>query len=109
MIEPHAAMRARERYGVELTFEDLDRIEGQCRRREGLLVRDVVHAEHWLIAVRGCPMVFVFVRQEGRVVTVLERDHFCRHRLKDPGKTARQKQRSREARQWARECREAWA
>lgn len=72
--EPHAILRARQRYGIELTVADLKTIEADCskglsmimgRWGDGYARHAVLHKETALIVVIG---------SDGRVVTILPRE-----------------------------------
>jgi hypothetical protein len=39
MTEPHCIQRARERYGINLSWQDLRQIEARCEAREGLTAK----------------------------------------------------------------------
>jgi hypothetical protein len=71
--EPHAITRARERYGLELTHLDLQRLERDCAEGRSLVLgrwhdgtgkHAVLHDERALIVVIG---------PDGRAKTVLPR------------------------------------
>lgn len=56
--EPHAITRARERYGIDLTRDDLSAIGARCRQGEGLVETEESGRTHHLI-VLGTTVVHV--------------------------------------------------
>jgi len=61
---PHAALRARERYGIELTLADLQAMSLRCLKGEGLLKRDPDGASHHTLIV-GERVLWVVYRPPG--------------------------------------------
>lgn len=64
----HAAIRAKERYAIILTWSDLDSLEGRCAKAEGF-IREHDGARHHAIVFND--QVLCVVTRQMRVVTVL--------------------------------------
>lgn len=81
----HAILRARERYGIELTREDLAALAEQCRNKRTILVDHGCRSIH-LVEHAGTAMKAVFGPAQGRIFTFLARDHGLKFRGKQRGR-----------------------
>ena len=85
----HAIARAKERYGLDLTVEDLRRLEKQCQNKSTVLAsgngRRVQLVEHAGIAMKAVVSV-----ESGLIVTLLGKDQNVWDKKK-PGKMRRRK------------------
>jgi hypothetical protein len=77
MTEPHCITRARERYGIELSWQDLRQIEARCEAREGLTAKKPDGTRFHCITFDKHVLWVVFEpaavswRGVGRVVTIM--------------------------------------
>lgn len=74
---PHAIERALERYGLRLSFSDLDRISEECAKGYGRLSYMEDQKEKHIVHYLGASLVVVYIPEvdashpRGRVVTIL--------------------------------------
>jgi hypothetical protein len=70
----HATMRARERYNIDLSAEDIERLELRIRLQGGdafFLERSSRKRSIWLVRVEGCNCVVVYNNAQKCVSTFL--------------------------------------
>lgn len=77
MTEPHCIQRARERYGIDLSWRDLRQIEARCEAREGLTAKKPDGTRYHLITFADQVLWIVYKPAGtaniygGRVVTIM--------------------------------------
>jgi len=71
MHEPHAILRARERYGIELTISDLLQIGAKIRTGLSVLTRRRGCSEVHLVMHGGTALLAVYKPDERVIATVL--------------------------------------
>lgn len=69
MTEPHAITRARERYGIDLTFHDMKEMAARCAKGEGLMETHPDGTQQHALVVGERVLWAVF--KHGWVVTVM--------------------------------------
>jgi len=75
----HAKRKARERLGLELTFEDLDAIVGMIQQNQAKLIgRESRTRTTWTLEWEGVPMKVVYHKPLRAIVTVLSMDMVAR-------------------------------
>ena len=85
-VPTHAAERARERYGIELTFQDVLDFAKRCKRGEGYLMTErngaqrhtLIHCERvlWVVWMPPTPL-----KPYGVVVTITPPNHSATKRV----------------------------
>jgi hypothetical protein len=77
MTEPHCITRARERYGIDLSWQDLRQIEARCDKGEGRTAKKPDGTHFHLITFANQVLWIVFEPASvsrhgvGRVVTIM--------------------------------------
>ena len=66
----HAIVRARERYGVEISLDDLGRAQADIAAGKSILLRKVHDKSEHILRVKGVP-VRVVVAANGHIMTFL--------------------------------------
>lgn len=85
----HAIARAKERYGLEITYGDLRAMEGQCRDK-ATVMKDMGRSRVHLVEHAGVAMKAVYDPESRIIVTFLAKDHNIWNK-KRPGKQPRRK------------------
>lgn len=71
----HAKRKARERLGLELTFEDLEAIVGMIQRNQAKLIGRESHTRTtWTLEWEGVPMKVIYHKPLQAIATVLSMD-----------------------------------
>jgi|GEM_PF-6992092 len=70
--DQHVIKRARQRYGLELGWDDLAALATLCRDRAGelLLTEDGRGHEQWLVEIHGTRVAAIYDRRDDEVVTL---------------------------------------
>lgn len=104
----HSIQRARERYGLALTVEDVARLRDACRDRKGVYLGPAIGndrpAERWLVSVKGVAAIVLYSRIGEFVLTFLPQDdRFAKRAREKVGK-----RRQRRSAAWPDERRAQW-
>lgn len=91
MVQIHVTRRAKERYGLDLSINDVNAMAGRIRAGRSVLLRkcDGHSGSRHLVEHGATVLIAIFSHEHNRIVTVLPRDYACdRHpnrKQKDKG------------------------
>lgn len=91
----HSIQRARERYGLRLTVEDVARVRDACRDRQGVYLGPAIGddrpAERWLMQVQGVTVIVLYSRHGHFMLTFLPQDDRVAKRAREKAGKRRQR------------------
>lgn len=77
MTVAHVMERAKERYGLNLTADDIRLLCWDCQNKRGVLLSRFdrgTAAERWLVQLHGVAMIAIYIPSVNRIRTVLPKD-----------------------------------